>query len=386
MLNKLVADPSHLKVLILSCPKTGNTWLRWLIHYAYGTPIVDLPMDWNDAVASSLPDAFVSHQHLWPTPDLVDWLVRNNVVVLTTIRHPADTLLSYFHYASWQDLSADPHAAAMKDDGERPGKKTAKYASHAFPLAYAVSLAWARLGAHVVRYEDMLQDPVSCLRGLADKIAPLDEFKIRAAAILCRPDHLTRPGLVDSRHIRTGTAQKWVDEIPEEIVEVLECAEPFKSACAEYSYDWDRSKPAPARFDYTAIDPFRGARRFDNGELIAPALTKIYLHEVVDASSRWPDPTVTDGDSFWNWLCAPCAEAQSEPAALAATFTNLMAATHRMRPDLQAAYPDPVDRSRMDYLVWFLGQAVTEFEYPWGLIAPVMRAYCDYLQASSPKV
>ena len=88
------------------------------------------------------------------------WLVANDAVVVTTIRHPADTLLSYFHFAKWQDMSGDPDAAAMIKDGERPGKNAMKFAKYSFAQSYSVSLSWARLGAHVVRYEDMLADPV----------------------------------------------------------------------------------------------------------------------------------------------------------------------------------------------------------------------------------
>jgi len=383
VLNSGIADPSHLKVMILSCPKTGNTWLRWLIHHAYGLPIVNLPLEWSDEHAKSLPDAFVTHQHLWPSEDLVRWLVRNNVVVLTTVRHPADTLLSYFHFAKWQDLSEDPSAGAMTRDGDRPGKHTLKFAQYAFAQTYAISLSWARLGAHVVRYEDLLTDPVSRLREVCSRIAPLDEHKITAAALLCKPELMTAPGLVDPRHIRTGTARRWVKELPAAIVDAMADMEPYKAACGAYSYDWDAAAGDPPRFDYDSIDPFRGRRAFDNGEPIGPSLTKIYLHEVGDSSTRWPDPTVTAGDSFWNWLLSPSELATLNPDFPPDTFTNLMAIVHRMRPDLQVKFPDPVNADRPGFLAWYLGQAPSEFEFPWGLISPVMDRYCDELASAN---
>jgi hypothetical protein len=304
--------------------------------------------------------------------------VGNNVVVLTTIRHPADTLLSYFHYAKWQDLGGDP-AASMTKDGDKPGASTLKYATLGFAQSYAISLAWARLGAHVVTYENLLADPVSELRRLVSRIAPLDEYKIRAAALLCKPEHMTRPGHVDPRHIRTGTARRWAKELPQEIVDAIAGMEPYRSACGTYGYDFDRAAMDPPSFDYAAIDPFRGERRFDNGEPVVPSLVKIYLHEAGDSGRRWPDPLRTNGDSFWNWLVSPCDDGSLEAGMPPGTYTNLMSAIHRTRPDLQAAYPDPGGRSRAAYVTWFLGQALPEFEVPWALISPVMDAYCEHL-------
>ena len=70
-----------------------------------------------------------------------------------------------------------------------------------------------------------------------------------------------------------------------------------------YDYDWNRSAREPSGYDYDKIDPFRGHERFDNGELIGLWLAKIYF-EVPNASARWPDPWITEGESFWNWLRA----------------------------------------------------------------------------------
>lgn len=381
ILNRHTVDPSHLKVMILSCPKTGNTWLRWLIHYAYGVPIVDIPLEWSDEVGQGLPDAFVTHQHIWPTNDLVQWMVKNGVVALTTIRHPADTLLSYFNFAQWNDLSANPDVALMTRDGDRPGKNTVKFAKHAFAQAYSISLVWGRLGAHVVRYEDLLEDPVRQLRAIASRIAPLDDYKVRAAAFLCKPEQMTQIGLVDSRHFRTATARTWIREMPADLIDLMANMLPYRSACETYKYDWDTTASAPPRFDYSPIDPFRGHEFFDNGEPIGLYLAKIYLHEAIDAPMRWPDPTLTDGDSFWHWLQSPSDQAALNVDLPVSSYSNVMAVVHRKRPDLQEVFPDPVGTDRIEYLIWFLAHAATEHELPWGLISPLLDCYCDHLQA-----
>jgi hypothetical protein len=379
-INSRVPDPARLKVVIVSCPKTGNTWLRWLVHYAYGIPIVDLPSEWSDEHARRLPESFVSHQHFWPDEKLVRWLVANSALVLTTVRHPADTLLSYFHYACWQDLSpSDPAGASLAADGDRPGRNTLRFAKHAFARAYALSMAWARLGAHVVRYEDLLQDPVRQLQQLASKSAPLKDHSARAAVFLCKPEQMTRPGLVDPRHIRTAAAGQWKRELPTEIVRAMAGMEPYKTACGSFGYSWDPTEVSAPCFDYSAVDPFRGLEFFDNGEPIGRSLAEVYLRKV-DGTGRWPDPTRTDGDSFWNWLRSPADAARFAAGSAPGTFTNLMAVVYEMRPDVQAAFPDAVGTDYASYLNWVLSQGLVEMELPWGLLAPVLDAYCDQLE------
>jgi len=56
---------------------------------------------------------------------------------------------------------------------------------------------------------------------------------------------------------------------------------------------------------------------------------------------------------------------------------------HNLRPDLQLAYRNPAGSDRMRFVVWFLGQARSEFEIPWGLIGPVLESFCDYLNSKS---
>ena len=374
-------DRSRLKLMILSCPKTGNSWLRQLLHFAYGVPIVGLPANWSDSTGQSLPEAFVGHQHLAPTERLVRWIAENGVTVLTTIRHPADTLLSYFHYARWQDAEHDRSFSQLRSDGENPGTAALRFAASEFAQAYAISLNWARLGAIVVRYEDLVQDPVAGLRALGDRIATLTEQDITRAVILCKPKYMSQSRAVDARHIRTARAGAWREQLSDAFVEVMVNREPFRSACATYDYHWDRTIEPPAAFDYVAIDPFCGRDYFDNGTPIGPLLAAAYVRDASEAGAAWPEPWRTEGDSFWNWLISPAAVAAARPDLPAGTYTNLMAAMHRRRPDLQAAYPDPAGADRIRFLEWFIGQAVRELQLPWQLVAPVVEAHAQHLVA-----
>src|SRR5260370_11438425 len=247
ILNGFPVDSGRLKIVILSAPKTGNTWLRWLLHYTYEIPIAELPGEWAPGCGEDLPPSFVTHQHLRPSKSLVRWLVESKAVFLTTIRHPADTVLSYFHYVKWHYAGADPSLAMLKQDGDRPGKNALKCINYSFPQNYAVSLAWAKLGSHVVRYEDLLGDPLSQLREITSKIVPLDEERLKTAVFLCKPEQLTRPGLVDPLHLRTRSARRWIQELPSEIVDAMAGLQPYASACKTYRYDWSRSAPGRSR-------------------------------------------------------------------------------------------------------------------------------------------
>jgi hypothetical protein len=148
-----------------------------------------------------------------------------------------------------------------------------------------------------------------------------------------------------------------------------------------YEYDWSRSALELPRYDYDKIDPLRGHDRFDNGALIGPWVTRIYLREVPNATARWPEPWVTEGDSFWIWLRAPSEFASLNPDLPAGTLTNIMTVMYEQRPDLQLAYRNPTDSDRMAFAMWFLGRAQMEFQIAWGLIEPVFNSFCDYLNS-----
>ena len=372
ILNRFPVDLEKLKIVILSTPKTGNTWLSWLLHYAYGIQLVELPLRWAPGYPDDLPPGSVTYQHRFPSESLVRWLVDSQAVAITTVRHPADTFLSLFHYAKWGVVE---QAAMLKQDGEHPGKCALRYVNYVFPQIYSYSRAWGKLGSHVIRYEDLLVDPLSQLQGITSKIVPLDEERLKTAVLLCKPNLLT--SVVDRRLLRTQTSGRGVQELPSEIIEAMASNEAYTSVCKAYGYDWSRSAPELPKYDYDKIDPFGGRDRFDNDEPISPTLLKIYFQHVPNATARWPEPWVTGGDSFWNWLRTPSEMASSNPDVPVGTLTNIMMVIHDLRPDLQLAYKDPAGSDRLKFITWFLN--TSEIEIPWSLKEPVLQAFCSYL-------
>src|SRR5690242_3454809 len=75
--------PQNLKILIVSTPRTGNTWIKRCLSHPY----------------DQLGHRWIAHQHLPPFDSIVRWARDRNVILITTTRHPADTLVSLYHYA-----------------------------------------------------------------------------------------------------------------------------------------------------------------------------------------------------------------------------------------------------------------------------------------------
>jgi hypothetical protein len=100
--------------------------------------MVHCPLVWSHEAVRNFPPTFVTHQHFEPTPELLAWLTTNEITVLTTIRHPADTILSYFHFMKWAGASTDP-AKKMVADGEQPGEIALEYVRTHFRGTYSIS-------------------------------------------------------------------------------------------------------------------------------------------------------------------------------------------------------------------------------------------------------
>src|SRR5262245_6163196 len=92
------ADQPVVRLLILSTPKTGSTWLRHLLSCMYGVPQLDLDYPFNLETARLMGSAWVSHHHFHPTPELLDWIRGEDIRVITMTRHPGDVLISLYHH------------------------------------------------------------------------------------------------------------------------------------------------------------------------------------------------------------------------------------------------------------------------------------------------
>jgi hypothetical protein len=269
----------------------------------------------------------------------------------------------------------------MLQDGDGYGEATTRYVRDYFANLLAVSLAWSRLGATVVRYEDLIANPIDRLQRLADGIQPVTAHRLRKAVLLSEFRRMKaavdpKAGLQPWKesHFRKGEAGSWRAEIGESpVLEVLRSTEPFKSQFEALGYSLDDG-PAPAAFSYATIDPFGEQERFDNGVRLSTVMVRFYLDHP-GSERTWPDPLDTSSpSSFYAWLNAP-ADGMDGARAGEVLLTNFMECLYRFRLDLQRALPDPVGADRLEFAWWFLTYGAEEHRIAPEFTAPIQESF-----------
>lgn len=292
IINVHPVDPATLRIVIISTPKTGNTWLRVLLRHAYGLKNAELPQPFNEAEADKLGYRWITHCHVLPKADMLTWLTNNRVTVLTTIRHPGDTLVSLFHYLRWTCDTNNPAYTMMLSDGDRPGRGLHRYARQLYAQNYAISDAWPKLGSHLVRYEDLLANPLCELRRITGLIQTVDDSLLRLAVTLGDPVLMRIYKEVDPRHIRKAVSNQWSSDLSAETIDFLRTNAPFNELATLHGYTWSATDGGTAEplFDYSSVNPLGKTTTFDNGDQITPTLLKIYIGQLAAKPGRWTEP------------------------------------------------------------------------------------------------
>src|SRR5690349_9072337 len=86
------------RILIAATEKTGNTWLKYLLAHIYDLSTPYISENFSESEADSLGNRWVTHQHFLAERPLLTWAARRQIQLLTMIRHPADILVSLYHY------------------------------------------------------------------------------------------------------------------------------------------------------------------------------------------------------------------------------------------------------------------------------------------------
>jgi hypothetical protein len=101
----------------------------------------------------------------------------------------------------------------------------------------------------------------------------------------------------------------------------------------------------------TARWPYAYAQ-FDNGVEIPDVARELYAD--LDDVSRFGDPFAAQGDdSFFRWLTQSAGDANAPK--------RLWTAIYRRRPDLQAAFPDPLGKDRRAFRKWIARSGTAEY-------------------------
>jgi hypothetical protein len=392
--------PDNFRILIAATEKTGNTWLKYLLAHIYELPTPYISQDFSEAEADLLENRWVTHQHFLPERPLLNWAARTQTHLVTMIRHPADILVSLYHYCcNYPDhYKEDPAvSAALAADAEER-QATADLPHHVVDgellrvlqerimCDVNISISWIRSRRSlVVRYEDLRVDPLKTLRTLAESIAPASSDRIVQAIDACDIKVLRDNYAIDSRFFRRALIGEWRSALPTYVLRRFAEEEPFRSQLSFLGYEVKVDKDGAKPRKETSIAREPAQERFDNGVPFVPILAELLENAPSEKRTGWGNILDTASrDCFFHWANAAADEDPLGPEAIP-RLTNLAVFVYKQRPDLQAAFPDIFDLNRLGYAAWFLRYAGHRYDLDRSFLTPIALSWISK-PASWPQV
>jgi len=163
------------RIAIISSPRSGNSWLRWLLRDCFD--LSELAVH-NFRHAVALPERCVLQLHWYREPNFQRFLRENRFRPIVIARHPLDVLVSVLHFVRYEPETAE----WLGGNCEIPSTlRCASPASVEF-LDYALSYGaenllcvsyqwWHDNSAIKVRYEDMVADIAEQIGYIADQLS-----------------------------------------------------------------------------------------------------------------------------------------------------------------------------------------------------------------------
>lgn len=234
-----------IRLAVVGTPRSGNSWLRFLLHRGYGLPVFAVH-DMTPEFCAALPSEAVVQIHWRRTPEFVQRLAAHGFRVVAPVRHPLDVLISILHFCWYEP---DTGSWLLGTNGNEDTIKAAMPRSRSFvdyctgPRAaelLRVSDDWhGQPDVVSVRYEEMVADPRAGVLRLAEQIGPL-----RCASV---DDVLDECSMGSSRrtsrnnHFWKGQPGLWRTLLP--AAEADEILAALRPACERFGYD---TTPDPA--------------------------------------------------------------------------------------------------------------------------------------------
>lgn len=231
-----------LKILIVSTPKTGNTWVKHLLAQVYNLPLASVGTTFDVDEIARLGSRWVAHQHFYPHDSILNWCELNKVQLVTTMRHPGDVLVSLFHYMHNFEFAEGWAPRMMRKDEGTMGQYTRTYLRTEIHFSHILelSLAWGRTGrAHLVRYEALRRDPEGILQVLTDALSPVPMSRVEQAVEACRLDRMRKEAGKHARFFRKGHIGGWQQALPADILDILRTQAPYPRQIADLGYSLD---------------------------------------------------------------------------------------------------------------------------------------------------
>jgi hypothetical protein len=381
-----------LKILIASAPKTGNTWLKAILSALFDLPVVSLDGRFSLSQARSVGSRWVAHQHYRPTPDIVRWAKTDNVHIVTMIRHPADALVSYYHYARnypenfredvrmREVIEAEAARRRQMESGDEIREDELLGAIEDRLIAdISISISWiTRQYGVTVRYEDLLLDSQATISRLASPFSVVSNAAVQAAVDQCELAAMKKNAGENARFFRKGHTGEWRRALPERIIRHLRDEEPYRSQIKFLGYKMDDQNDsgsetpasAPQASERIAIGD-----HFANGVLIAPFIKLLFAAK----NQQWFRIDSVGVGTFFEWLNAP-AEEDPYPDSIP-LVTNLGASIYRSRPDLPRVHPDIFGSGRVGFCDWFLRYTIEEYQLDRVFLTPVALSWIRNVHA-----
>lgn len=199
-----------MRLAIICTPRTGSSWLAMLLASACRLVTTELPPRAMPKL-TEVPDGTILHLHLPSSDEHAAGFDRHGVAVLTITRHPLDVLVSQLHYRL--DARYDPSRANLMTLTPSSRRFVEWASSEDVARDLAISAGWVqRPGVVGVRYETLVDDPLTTLAGVIDAVGAAPVRPLEEAIALSGVSALRE--ITQVNHVLTARAGAWRDLIP----------------------------------------------------------------------------------------------------------------------------------------------------------------------------
>lgn len=239
------------EIIVTGYPKSGNTWLSWLLGDVLNCPVgglyaavplategknrpkhhhvyqLHLRPEWEGPHQKAVPNAYCLYVPMWS---------EDEYKVCHVVRDPRDVAVSIWHY--WQLLSLQRALDAMIEC-------KAPVAVHYSWVKHIE--CWLKVGVPIVRYEDLHADAESTLTNLLDgwnikyarqrvtEAIGRQSFSKKKAQIEIDGDGRVYHKGIHRRNLRKGVVGDWVNHFRPKQEE--QAREAFSETAAKLGYD-----------------------------------------------------------------------------------------------------------------------------------------------------
>lgn len=225
-------------IFIVSYPKSGNTWIRFLI----GSLVYDQPINFAN-IERKVPDIYQNNDEVLlniPRPRLLkshECFDPNYKKVIYIVRDPRDVAISYYHHhikfkIIEDNYPIDRFVLRFISGGLNP------FGSWGENVGSWFGMCEDNNDFMPICYEDILEDPFSQLRKIASflNIAATEE-RLNNMVDLYSAQNMRRMEVIqsdlwkptkntrkDKYFVRNGKAGSWRDELPKPMAEAIQTA------------------------------------------------------------------------------------------------------------------------------------------------------------------